>query len=118
VVQNGSNQVQVTATITNSTPQQIFPNGTTTTLALNVEQFPGANAASNFYNSTSFGYTADNGSGSYMSTNPYRQVTGHSPTIARGAYKLGLTSLTNISMNIITQQDEFVVWGTASFVPQ
>jgi len=56
VVANGSDAMQVTMTITNTMPTSIRSNGSTYTYALNVKQFDDANDASNFYNSTTFGY--------------------------------------------------------------
>jgi hypothetical protein len=119
VVQNGSDAMQVTMTVTNTTPTSIWSNGSQYTYALNVKQFDNTNDASSFYNSTTFGYNQGNSSSVSISntTNVYQQVRGHTPTIDRYSTQETSLSLLGGSINVAIQQDEFVTYGAVAVVP-
>lgn len=119
VVQNGSDAMQVTMTVTNTTPTSIWSNGSIYTYALNIKQFDNTNDASNFYNTTSFGYNQGNSSSVSISntTNVYQQVMGHAPTLSRYSTQIASLSLLGGSINVAVQQDEFVTYGTVTVVP-
>ena len=117
VVQNGSDAVQVTLTVANTTPTSIWSNGSTDTYALNVKQFDNTNDASNFYNSTTFGYNPSASTNGAASANAYQQVMGHAPTISRVASQTVSLSLFGESINLAAQQGEFVIYGAATAVP-
>jgi hypothetical protein len=116
IVANGSNAVQLTMTIKNTTPTSIWANGSTYTYALNIKQFDNTNDASSFYNSTSFGYSQGTTNSTPTSNNSdvYQQVMGHAPTISRSSTQITSESLFGASVNIAMQQDEFVIYGTAA----
>ena len=121
VVQNGSDAAQLTFTLKNTTPNGIWANGTATTMAFNIKQFPSVDAATAFYNSQSFGYTimtndSLKGTGVPQGT-IYAQTTGHNPTLFHGATKMGSISFLQVTGSTIVQQDEFVVWGDISGMP-
>jgi len=117
VVQNGSDAVQVTLTVANTTPTSIWSNGSTDTYALNVKQFDNTNDASNLYNSTTFGYNPSASTNGAASANAYQQVMGHAPTISRVASQTVSLSLFGESINLAAQQGEFVIYGAATAVP-
>ncbi|HYB59606.1 MAG TPA: hypothetical protein VEB88_05110 [Candidatus Acidoferrales bacterium] len=114
IVQNGSNAVQLTMTIQDTTPISIWSNGSTYTYAVNIKQFDNANDASNFFNSTSFGYTPR----APADSNIYQQVMGHAPKINRYSIQTVSLSLFGESFNIAQQQDEFVIYGTGTAGPK
>ncbi len=98
-VANGTDAAQLTITSVNST--------STTTYALNVKQFSTTADATTFYNSSSFGYNPLVGA---ITTTPYTQVMGHTPTVNRASTQ----PQNNLGepLNIVMQADEFVVYGT------
>jgi hypothetical protein len=118
VVQNGSDAMQVTMTVTNTTPTSIWSNGSQYTYALNIKQFDTTNDASNFYNGTSFGYNQGNSASMSLSTtNVYEQVMGHAPTMNRYSTQETSLSLLGGTINVAIQQDEFVTYGAVTVVP-
>jgi uncharacterized lipoprotein YehR (DUF1307 family) len=98
-VANGTDAAQLTITLVNAT--------STTTYALNVQQFSTTADATTFYNSSSFGYNPLVGA---ITTTPYTQVIGHTPTVNRASTQ----PQNNLGepLNIVMQADEFVVYGT------
>jgi len=121
VVQNGSDAAQLTFTLKNTTPNSIWANGTATTMAFNIKQFPSVDAATAFYNSQSFGYTImtnDSLKGTGVPQGVvYAQTMGHNATLIHGATKIGSISFLQVTGSTIVQQDEFVVWGDISGMP-
>jgi len=111
IVDNGTDTVMLSYAITNKTSQPIlYTNGFTTTFGLNVKRFSSVNEATKFYEQTSLGFTPYQPT---LNASIYKTTTGHNPTINNESRRLN--SITQAS--IATQQDEFVVWGTASVMP-
>ena len=111
IVDNGTDTVMLSYAITNKTSQPIlYTNGFTTTFGLNVKRFSSVNEATRFYEQTSLGFTPYQPT---LNASIYKTTTGHNPTINNESRRLN--SITQAS--IATQQDEFVVWGTASIMP-
>jgi hypothetical protein len=113
VLANGSNGAQLTATIPNAT------DNITTTITVNIQQFPSVSAATTFFNSQSFGYTLGTPAAANESiTNPasaaYQDTMGHAPTVTNTAYKIESESYYMAQGAVIMQQNEFVIWGTLS----
>jgi len=113
IVQNGSDAVQVSMTLQNTTPTLIWSNGSIYTYTLNIKQFDNTNDASNFFNSTCFGYSPH----APVNSAIYEQVMGHTPTINRYSTQTASLSLFGASINIASQQDEFVIYGTGMVGP-
>jgi CTP-dependent riboflavin kinase len=108
IIGNETDTAQLSYAITNTTSQPvIYTTGFTTTYGLNVTRFPSVEAATQFYEQTSLGYTPYQPT---LNASVYKTTTGHNPTINNESRRLN--SITQAS--IATQQDEFVTWGIAS----
>ena len=118
--ENGSDTVRLQWTVVNSTTSGFYSNGTTTTYSVNVKQFANIDDAKAFYDDTSFGYapsTTVNATLIKPEDNIYQQVTGKNVTVLNGAWKLDSFALVTMQASFVIQQNEFVVWGTASVMP-
>jgi hypothetical protein len=120
VVANGSDAALMTVAVKNSThdPTSLWRNGTTDTFAFNIKQFSSTDEATTFYNTQSFGLTpqpASNvSSGQTNVVNPYEAVTGHNATTINAAMKLESFNFISASADLVTQTNEFVIYGTIS----
>jgi len=115
--ENGSDTVRLQWTVVNSTTSGFYSNGTTTTYSVNVKQFANIDDATAFYDDTSFGYapsTTINATLIKPEDNIYQQVTGKNVTVLNGAWKLDSFAFVTMQASFVIQQNEFVVWGTAS----
>jgi hypothetical protein len=111
IVNNGTDAVQLTIVIRAATPGAMYGRCSTDTFALNIKQFDTITDASNFFNSTSFGYYTQ---GITERAAPeYQQVMGRAPTLSRYASTTNLgPGNIFLEQHILQQQDEFVLWGT------
>jgi hypothetical protein len=118
--ENGSDTVRLQWTVVNSTTSGFDSNGTTTTYSVNVKQFANTDDATAFYDDTSFGYapsTTVNATLIKPEDNIYQQVTGKNVTVLNGAWKLDSFTFVTMRASFVVQQNEFVVWGAASVMP-
>ncbi|MGD0716773.1 MAG: hypothetical protein ABR979_01730 [Halobacteriota archaeon] len=111
VVANGSDGARLTETISNTTPQSLWANGTSTTLGINIQYFSSTGEATAFYNNQSFGYTPTSNLTIINGSSLYEQVMGHAPSISDGAYKLVNFNFASAQIDVVVQRGEFVMWG-------
>jgi hypothetical protein len=108
VHENGSKGATISVVIQNTTEYNI-----TTTISLNVQQFSSTNDATAAFNARSVGDTLSMPSSTAME-NPasaaYKDTTGNAPTVSNSGY-----AINGEQISTITQQGEFVTWGTSSF---
>jgi hypothetical protein len=114
VVANGSDGARLTETIKNTTPQSIWPNGTSTTLGVNIQYFSSTGEATSLYNNQSFGYAPASNFTYINGTSAYEQVMGHASSTSNQSSKLGNLSLASVQLNLVIQQGEFVTGGQAT----
>ena len=110
----GSNGARLSETITNTTPNELWANGTSSAIAVNIQYFASTSEATAFFNNQSFGYTTAPPSYSVSTPNgiaAYKQVTGLTPSIDVEAYKLISFNFASVQANVAIQQDAFVIWG-------
>jgi len=118
--ENGTDAIRLQWTVVNSTSSGLTTNGTTTSYSVNVKQFTSSASATDFYDDVSFGYvpaTSVNATSIKPEDNIYKQVTGNNVTVVNGAWKLDSFTFVSMQAGFAVQQNEFVLWGTASVMP-
>lgn len=122
IVENGTDSMRVTYTVANATPQGLInPNGTTSTLNVNIKQVPTKEDAAKFYDNVSFGYTVLNENELGTSplqpgiVDPYKEAMGNIATITNSSYKTENLSFVMGQGSIALQANEFVIWGQMSW---
>ena len=120
VVANGSDAALMSVTIQNNThnASSLWPNGTTTTFALNIKQFSSTDDASSFYAKQSFGLSTEPAKnvseGQTNVVSPYKTVTSNDPTTVKASSGDITFNWISAGVTLVTQTNEFVVYGTMS----
>jgi hypothetical protein len=123
VVANGSDAAQLTVVMENRTVNKtsiLWQNGTRTTMSFNIKSCGSTDAATTFFNDQSFGMTPPNSSEVANMTLPtndaYKAAFGTAATTNNEAAQFGTFNFIELSMSMVMQQNDIVMYGTLQMV--